>query len=77
MEKPRPYDGDRTNGKLDDHVRDVTNSVNFYEARNHWTSQREGTEQVSNYLTRKMHRIYALQNALVSNILSIISAQAR
>jgi hypothetical protein len=33
VKEPRTYDGDRSNGKLDDHIRDVTNWVSFYDAR--------------------------------------------
>jgi Zinc knuckle/Retrotransposon gag protein len=68
VKEPRTYDGDRSNGKLDDHIRDVTNWVNFYEVRNHWTSPREAVEQASNYLTGKMHRIYSLQNAALQTM---------
>ena len=35
VKEPRTYDGDRSNGKLDDHIRDVTNWVSFYQARSH------------------------------------------
>jgi hypothetical protein len=68
VREPRPYEGDRSNGKLDDHIRDVTNWVNFYRARNHWTSEREAVEQAATYLTGKMHRIYALQNASLQTV---------
>jgi Zinc knuckle len=63
VKEPRFYDGDRSDGKLDDHIRDVTNWVSFYEARGHWTSEREAVEQAATFLTGKMHRIYSLQNA--------------
>jgi len=63
VKEPRTYDGDRSNGKLDDHIRDVTNWVSFYQARGHWTSEREAVEQAATYLTGRMHRIYELQNA--------------
>ena len=63
VKEPKTYDGDRSNGKLDDHIRDVTNWVSFYEARGHWTSEREAVEQAATYLTGRMHRIYGLQNA--------------
>ncbi|KAF7514280.1 hypothetical protein GJ744_000050 [Endocarpon pusillum] len=62
IKEPRTYDGDRSDGKLDDHIRDVTNWVNFYDARGHWTSPREAVEQAATYLTGKMHRMYTLQN---------------
>jgi hypothetical protein len=62
VKEPRTYDGDRSQGKLDDHIRDVTNWVSFYEARGHWTSEREAVEQAATYLTGRMHRIYGLQN---------------
>ena len=62
VKEPKTYDGDRSNGKLDDHIRDVTNWVSFYEARGHWTSEREAVEQSATYLTGRMHRIYGLQN---------------
>ena len=62
VKEPRTYDGDRSNGKLDDHIRDVTNWVSFYQARGHWTSEREAVEQSATYLTGRMHRIYGLQN---------------
>jgi hypothetical protein len=63
VKEPKTYDGDRSNGKLDDHIRDVTNWVSFYQARGHWTSEREAVEQAATYLTGRMHRIYGLQNA--------------
>ena len=63
VKEPRTYDGDRSNGKLDDHIRDITNWVSFYDARRHWTSEREAVEQAATYLTGRMHRIYGLQNA--------------
>src|SRR3954447_7083732 len=50
VKEPKTYDGDRSNGKLDDHIRDVTNWVSFYEARGHWTSEREAVEQAATYL---------------------------
>jgi hypothetical protein len=62
VKEPKTYDGDRSNGKLDDHIRDVTNWVSFYEARGHWTSEREAVEQSATYLTGRMHRMYGLQN---------------
>jgi hypothetical protein len=62
VKEPRTYDGDRSNGKLDDHIRDVTNWVSFYDARGHWTNEREAVEQAVTYLTGRMHRIYGLQN---------------
>ena len=37
--------------------------MSFYEARGHWTSEREAVEQAATYLTGRMHRIYQLQNA--------------
>jgi Zinc knuckle len=63
VKEPRTYDGDRSNGKLDDHIRDITNWTSFYDARGHWTNEREAVEQAATYLTGRMHRIYGLQNA--------------
>lgn len=68
VKEPRTYDGDRSNGKLDDHIRDVTNWVSFYEVRGHWTSEREAVVQAATYLTGRMHRIYELQNASIRNM---------
>lgn len=73
IKEPRPYDGDRSNRKLDDHIRDVTNWVNFYDARNHWTSPREAVEQASTFLTGKMHHIYSLQNAPLHTVTHYIA----
>jgi hypothetical protein len=63
VKEPRTYDGDRSNGKLDDHIRDVSNWVSFYEARGHWVDEREAVEQSATYLTGRMHRMYGLQGA--------------
>lgn len=63
VKEPKSYDGDRSNGKLDDHIRDVSNWVAFYEARGHWINEREAVEQCASYLTGRMHRMYELQNA--------------
>jgi hypothetical protein len=62
VKESKTYDGDRSNGKLDDHIRDVTNWVSFYEVRGHWISEREAVEQSATYLTGRMYRIYGLQN---------------
>ena len=37
--EPRLYDGDRSNGKLDDYIRDVTTWIDFYARRGQWTSE--------------------------------------
>lgn len=58
---PRQYDGDRADGKLDDHIRDLENWVHFYERRNHWGDEAEKVEQSATYLTGKMHRMFDLQ----------------
>ena len=56
--EPKPYDGDRSDGKLDDHLRDLRNWVQFYEARGQWADEREKITQASSYLTGKMHRLF-------------------
>src|SRR5882757_602003 len=58
--EPRNYDGDRTNGKLDDHLRDLRNWVMFYDARNQWASEEEKVRQCAGFLTGKMHRLYEI-----------------
>ena len=63
VKEPRPYDGDRSNGKLDDHIRDVENWVNFYNVRGHWVDEAEAVKQAATYLTGRMHRMYDLQGA--------------
>jgi len=56
VKEPKTYDEDRSNGKLNRHIKDVTNWVSFYGARQHWTSEREAVEQAATYLTGRMHR---------------------
>lgn len=70
VKEPRSYDGDRSNNKLEDHVRDLTNWVNFYDRRGYWQSEQEKIEQSATYLTGRMHRMYDLQ----SNSLSTFAA---
>jgi Zinc knuckle len=66
--EPRFYNGDRSDGKLDDHIRDVQNYLNFYEARGHWASEREKIEHAAQYLTGRMHRMYSLQSANIHTV---------
>ena len=61
VKEPRPYDGDRSNGKLDDHIRDLENWVHFYEHRHHWTDEDEKVQQASTYLEGRMNRVFELQ----------------
>lgn len=68
VREPRTYDGDRSNGQLDDHIRDVTNWINFYDRRGHWTSEREKVEMASTYLTGRMHRMYTLTNGSIQTV---------
>ena len=58
---PESYDGDRSSGKLDDHVRDLENWVAFHDRRHHWGDETEKVEQAATYLTGKMHRLFTLQ----------------
>ena len=53
--EPGSYDGDRTAGKLDDHIRDLENWVRFHESRGHWIDETEKVSQAATYLTGKMH----------------------
>jgi hypothetical protein len=64
--EPSRYDGDRTDGKLDDHIRDVENWIRFHERRNHWGDETEKVEQAATYLTGKMHRMYDLSRASIA-----------
>lgn len=66
--EPRPYDGDRTNGLLDDHLRDVTNWIAFYDRRGHWASELEKVETASTYLTGRMHRLYTLSTGRLQTL---------
>jgi hypothetical protein len=66
--EPRFYNGDRSDGKLDDHIRDVQNYLNFYEARGHWASEKEKIEHAAQYLTGRMHRMYSLQSANIHTV---------
>ncbi len=68
IREPRAYDGDRSNGQLDDHIRDVTNWINFYDRRGHWTSEREKVEMASTYLTGRMHRMYTLTHGSILTV---------
>lgn len=68
VKDPRTYDGDRSDGKLDDHIRDVENWVAFWEARGHWTSEKEAVNQSANYLTGRMHRMFAQQGATLNTM---------
>ena len=61
VKEPKSYDGDRSDGKLDDHIRDVTNWIEFYDRRNQWASEKEKVEQAATYLTGRIHRMYVLQ----------------
>ena len=63
VKEPRTYSGDRSNGQLEDHVRDLTNWIDFYDRRNHWASEIEKVEQSATYLTGRMHRMYTLARA--------------
>jgi hypothetical protein len=63
---PRPrvpitYDGDRSNGQLDDHIRDLENWINFHERRHQWTDEAEKVQQASTFLTGRMHRMFTVQ----------------
>lgn len=65
VKEPRSYDGDRSNNKLEDHIRDLTNWVTFYDRRGHWISEQEKIEQSATYLTGRMHRMYELQHNII------------
>ena len=56
--EPKPYDGDRSNGKLDDHIRDLTNWVEFHDRRGQWNDETEKVTQAATYLEGKMHRMF-------------------
>jgi hypothetical protein len=64
--EPKTYDGDRSEGKLDDHIRDLENWVSFYSARGHWADETEQVTQSATYLTGKMHRMFTLQRDSIS-----------
>jgi Zinc knuckle len=66
--EPKPYDGDRTNGKLDDHIRDVQNWITFYDDRGQWTSESEKIRAAAAYLTGRMHRIFVLQEGTITTM---------
>jgi len=59
--EPKTYDGDRSNGRLDDHIRDLENWVNFHERRNQWSDEDEKVQQASTFLTGRMHRMFTIQ----------------
>ena len=56
--EPKPYNGDRSDGKLDDHIRDLTNWVNFHDRRGQWNDETEKVTQSATYLEGKMHRMF-------------------
>ena len=68
VREPRTYDGDRSDGKLDDHIRDIENWVAFYDARGHWRDETEKVRQAATYLTGRIHRMYTLQRDAISTI---------
>lgn len=60
--EPKPYDGDRTNNKLDDHVRDLEHWVDFYAKRNHWADEADKIKNASTYLEGRIHRLFTLKS---------------
>ena len=64
--EPSSYDGDRTEGRLEDHIRDLEAWVYFHEARNAWGDETEKVRLASNFLTGKMHRMYTLERDSIS-----------
>lgn len=65
VREPRPYDGDRTEGKLDDHLRDINNWVKYYEARGGWQDEEEAVRACATYLTGKVHRMFEVTGKTV------------
>lgn len=61
--EPKPYDGQRKDGALEDHIRDLTNWLNFYSARGHWSDETEKIESASTYLTSRVHRLFTLHRS--------------
>jgi hypothetical protein len=61
--EPKSYDGDRSDGKLDDHIRDLKNWVNFWAVRHSWQDEGEMIDQAATYLTGKMARIFSHRRA--------------
>ncbi len=59
--EPKSYDGDRTGGKLDDHIRDLEHWVEFYAKRNHWADESDKVKNSATYLEGRIHRLYTLQ----------------
>lgn len=66
--EPKPYDGDRSNGKLDDHLRDLTNWLSFYNARGHWQDEAEQIEYASTHLSSRIYRLYVLHRTEFSTV---------
>ena len=66
IKEPRSYEGDRSNGKLDDHIRDLKNWVGYYEKRHHWNDEAEKVTQSSTFLNGRIHQIFQLQKDSIS-----------
>ena len=63
--EPQGYDGDRQDGKLDDHIRDLDNWIKFYARRHNWQDESEKVDQAATFLTGKMARIYSLHRVKI------------
>lgn len=65
VKEPGTYDGDQSEGKLDDHIRELENWVAFYTARNQWENEQEKIDQASTYLNGKIHRLFTLRRGQI------------
>jgi hypothetical protein len=70
--EPKTYDGERSNGQLEDHIRDLQNWVVFHERRHQWSDEAEKIQQASTYLTGKMHRMFTVQQHSIHTFMDYI-----
>ena len=64
----RIYDGDRSNKKLNDYIRDVINWIDFYNRRSQWAYKEEKVQQTATYLTGRIHRLYKINKSHLTTV---------
>jgi len=64
VKEPRQYDGSTKDGALDDHIRDITTYIDYYDRRGFWQSEDEKIQVCSTYLIGRIHKLWLVQDRL-------------
>lgn len=65
IKDPSQYDGDRTEGRLDDHIREVEDWYHFYNRRDVWESEEDAVKLAATFLSSSVRSLF---EATASNV---------